>query len=365
MVFNLAGLLAVAEVVFRPHLLVPKLVVEDIRALKLHDLKARGVIGVVLDKDNCLTKPNNDALVQELRGAWPALIKTFGRENVLIVSNSAGTRDDAGFLQAESVSRHLGVPVLLHSTKKPGCAKTVQEYFQYRQNPQETGSGGRGRATLDQVAFDVAAASLFSSETPYSTATSSPQSAGNSGATRQKIMVIGDRVMTDVVLANRINKKRWRQPATSFEAIPVLTTRLWQTEGLGTRFMRAMETFAMRRASSYYRAKNVDAKVEWNDCVIHPPSPVPETIPMQAPRATRRPLNQYFSKQYLRQTAFKTGHGIAVLLAKLVSPILVRIKPVLQEARQAHYGFRVPEGYKRTKLLREVLEGRQGIVSKK
>ena len=48
------------------------------------------------------TKPKNDALVQELREAWPALIKTFGRENVLIVSNSAGTRDDAGFLQVSS-----------------------------------------------------------------------------------------------------------------------------------------------------------------------------------------------------------------------------------------------------------------------
>lgn len=80
MVFNAAGLLAVAEVIFRPHVLVPKLVVEgasyanyglcvsaiarnltnsatsraDIRALKLDKLKARGVVGVVLDKDNCL-----------------------------------------------------------------------------------------------------------------------------------------------------------------------------------------------------------------------------------------------------------------------------------------------------------------------
>lgn len=48
------------------------------------------------------TKPKNDALVQELREAWPALIRTFGRENVLIVSNSAGTRDDAGFLQVSN-----------------------------------------------------------------------------------------------------------------------------------------------------------------------------------------------------------------------------------------------------------------------
>lgn len=88
MVFNAAGLLAVAEFIFRPHLLVPKLVVEgtsyanhalcvfatarnvtdhptshvDIRALKLDKLKARGVIGVVLDKDNCLVSSRTRSL---------------------------------------------------------------------------------------------------------------------------------------------------------------------------------------------------------------------------------------------------------------------------------------------------------------
>jgi len=140
--FNAAGTLAVFQVIARPHLLLPKIIVKDIRQLDLKKLSSRGVTGVVIDKDNCLTKPLRDAVVPELLEAWPALIKHFGKKNVLIVSNSAGTRNDAGLLQAESVSRHLGVPVLLHAVKKPGWTSRPYLllypcfFFTYRQERQ-------------------------------------------------------------------------------------------------------------------------------------------------------------------------------------------------------------------------------------
>jgi hypothetical protein len=46
------------------------------------------------------TKPHEDQLVPQLADTWSNLIETFGRENVLIVSNSAGTNDDPGLVQA-------------------------------------------------------------------------------------------------------------------------------------------------------------------------------------------------------------------------------------------------------------------------
>jgi len=81
---------------------------------------------------------------------------------VLIVSNSAGTKIDAGEIQAESVSHHLAVPVLRHSTPKPGyaCISSIRAYFSSLRRP---------------IRDD-------------------------------ELIVVGDRVFTDVVLAKRMSK---------------------------------------------------------------------------------------------------------------------------------------------------------------
>jgi hypothetical protein len=91
----------------------------DISHLDWARFKANGVTGVVIDKDNCIvssvtpgtklgapadaygrqTKPHHDALEPTLQPAWDSLLRTFGPANVLIVSNSAGTRKDSMLLQ--------------------------------------------------------------------------------------------------------------------------------------------------------------------------------------------------------------------------------------------------------------------------
>lgn len=84
---------------------------------------------------------------------------------MLIVSNSAGTRDDPGLLQAESVTHHLRAPVLRHKSLKPSysCVRGVRSYF----------------------------ASLSSPVQPHD------------------LVVIGDRIFTDVVLARRLAPRPW------------------------------------------------------------------------------------------------------------------------------------------------------------
>ena len=47
---------------------------------------------------------------QELRKAYPG-------SRLLIVSNTAGTRDDTGYKQADVLERNTGVKVLRHDTK--------------------------------------------------------------------------------------------------------------------------------------------------------------------------------------------------------------------------------------------------------
>lgn len=96
---NFAGVLATAQALVRPAILQPRLVVPDISALDWAAFKARGVRGVVIDKDNCITRPAVDELFPALRPAWTELLRTFGPANVLVVSNSAGTAKDSLLLQ--------------------------------------------------------------------------------------------------------------------------------------------------------------------------------------------------------------------------------------------------------------------------
>lgn len=252
------------------------------------------------------------------------------------------------------------MPVLVHSTKKPGCAKAVRNYFSERVTPGQSDRKGKAKAvTLDQIALDVAAASAFSAETPSAPSTSSAAFTTTPPAVSPIILVIGDRVMTDVVLANRINKKHLRQSTSPvLQALPVLTTSLWQKEGLGTRLMRVLETFAMRRASAYYRRKGSASAEDWRDCVLEPALSLRQPAEI---RRARRPVYQVFSKAHFNHILSRLGRGIFGMSRRLLAPFFDRLEPILKEARQAQFGFRLPQSYQRAKALREVLDGRSAI----
>jgi len=49
--------------------------------------------------DHLKTLPHKDTIVPQIRDAWDQCRSTFGEGNVLIVSNSAGTRMDPGGIQ--------------------------------------------------------------------------------------------------------------------------------------------------------------------------------------------------------------------------------------------------------------------------
>ncbi|WWC86174.1 uncharacterized protein L201_001047 [Kwoniella dendrophila CBS 6074] len=115
--------------VVRPRLLRPHLRVPSIASVDFQSLKQEGYNAVVIDKDNCLTIPHKDDVYPPYQVAWNDLLSTFNPGRVLVVSNSAGTRKDPGGIAAESVSLSLRAPVLIHSQNKPGCSKNILEYF--------------------------------------------------------------------------------------------------------------------------------------------------------------------------------------------------------------------------------------------
>ena len=165
--------------------------------------------------------------VEFFQDAWRECRETFGEGNVLVVSNSAGTPQyDAGGiqvggkitsrssgckicnnafskppLQAESISYHLRAPVLRHNTPKPGysCIQGVRNYF-----------GSLPSAVRDD-----------------------------------ELVVIGDRIFTDVVMANRMKSgENGRGP------LAIWTSGVWTKEAMGVRWIEKKLVEAVTRTTN-------------------------------------------------------------------------------------------------------------------
>lgn len=164
---NLSGTLNAFRVLFSPGLCLPHHTVSSFNDLPIPLSKAfrRGekeadIRAVILDKDNCFAIPHQNevyapywAKFQELRRAYPG-------SRLLIVSNTAGTRDDPNSAQAKLLERNTGVQVLRHKAKKPGCGDEILSFYR------------------DQKDVDITSPS--------------------------QIAVVGDRLLTDAMMANMI-----------------------------------------------------------------------------------------------------------------------------------------------------------------
>ncbi|KIJ65984.1 hypothetical protein HYDPIDRAFT_181074 [Hydnomerulius pinastri MD-312] len=220
MPLNVPGLLVPFHLIWNPRVVLPHVVVTDIRQLDFLALRKAGYRGAVFDKDNCLTIPYKDPLVPELQVAWKECREVFGEGNVLIVSNSAGTKHDAGEIQAESVSHYLAVPVLRHKSPKPAysCINTIRAYF----------------STLREPIRD------------------------------DELVVVGDRIFTDVVTANRMHR-RSRPGATGKEqekeSSPKPNTQACGPLAIWTTGVWHKESMVMR----WFEKRLVDMVTRWTD----------------------------------------------------------------------------------------------------
>ncbi|PIL32839.1 hypothetical protein GSI_04956 [Ganoderma sinense ZZ0214-1] len=266
MPFNLPGILAPVHLIINPRLVVPSVVVKDIRQLDFQALYKAGYRGAVFDKDNCLTVPHEDRLVPELTDAWRECRETFGPGNVLVVSNTAGSHTDVGEIEAEAVSHHLCVSVLRHSSLKPSyaCIKSIRAYF----------------ASLPRPVRD------------------------------EELVVVGDRLLTDVIMANRMARKARRQESGSGsedekralvgENVPtpgrvgplaVWTEGLWKREGL---LLRTIEKGMLRGVERWVLGPQEKA---WRESLQHRfVKPVPAEVGPVKERGWARRLWERFSK---------------------------------------------------------------------
>lgn len=152
--FNVSATLNVSRLFYNPSLCLPHATVCSFDKLTIPFNLPTPIKGVVLDKDNCFAKDHDDKVWPQYKSTWELLQSSYPKENLLIVSNSAGTDDDIDHKQAEKLENDTGVTVLRHSTKKPGCHDEILQYFKDR------------------------------------------------GISNSEIVVIGDRLFTDMLMAN-------------------------------------------------------------------------------------------------------------------------------------------------------------------
>ncbi|WCK53522.1 YqeG family HAD IIIA-type phosphatase [Aneurinibacillus sp. Ricciae_BoGa-3] len=93
-------------------LLVPDLHVESVYEIDLHELKARGIKGIITDLDNTLIEWNRPDATPKLV-QWMREVEELGF-SVVIVSNNKQTR-------VSKVAEPLGVPYI-HQARKPTLA---------------------------------------------------------------------------------------------------------------------------------------------------------------------------------------------------------------------------------------------------
>lgn len=129
---NTKALVTLASVIRRPYLAAPHVHVATISDVDYTAMRDQcGIKAVVFDKDNTLTAPYATEVHPNAEVGLRSALDVFGRSNVAILSNSAGTKDDPGYEDAERIEKEMGIAVIRHDEKKPGglCLAEVMKHF--------------------------------------------------------------------------------------------------------------------------------------------------------------------------------------------------------------------------------------------
>lgn len=155
---NISGTFNALKLLYNPSAFLPHVTVSTFNQLPI-PLRAPGgekIKVVLLDKDNCFAEPHSNKVWPEYQEVWNKLREEYPGGRLMIVSNTSGSSSDPDGSQAKLLEQETGIEVFRHTDKKPGCHNEILEYLK-----------GQG---LIESAKDVA--------------------------------VVGDRLMTDVAMAN-------------------------------------------------------------------------------------------------------------------------------------------------------------------
>ncbi|CEJ80811.1 Putative HAD-like superfamily protein [[Torrubiella] hemipterigena] len=139
---NLSASLNVTRLLFKPNLCLPHHTVSNFNDLPIpldkafeKSGRATNIKAVVLDKDDCFAYPDAKEVYEPYKKHFERLRAAYPGRKLLVVSNTSGaTTWDKDLKQAAEVEKSTGVHVLPHSVKKPGCGPEIMAYF--KQHPE-------------------------------------------------------------------------------------------------------------------------------------------------------------------------------------------------------------------------------------
>jgi len=125
---NIPGLVGIRDVLLNKKLLIPTWSLNSVAELDINELMTLGIKYLVFDKDNTLSLPYGDDIHPLLENKMKEIHDNFD-SRIAILSNSAGSSDDIDYKDAKKYENSLGVPVIRHKIKKPGCINEVLLHF--------------------------------------------------------------------------------------------------------------------------------------------------------------------------------------------------------------------------------------------
>jgi phosphatidylglycerophosphatase GEP4 len=105
-----------------------------------------------------LTGPYENEIHPDARFGLDQALLVFGKEGVAILSNSAGTKDDPGYVDAIAIEAALGINVIRHDEKKPGGLQEVMRHFEI---PEGDEASSRICMVGDRLLTDIVFGNLY------------------------------------------------------------------------------------------------------------------------------------------------------------------------------------------------------------
>ncbi|KAF2859957.1 HAD-superfamily phosphatase [Piedraia hortae CBS 480.64] len=189
---NLSGSAHFFRLFTNPSLCLPHYTIHTFDQLPVPLFPEKDIRAIILDKDNCFAQKKTNTIHPPYRQKFEQLRAAYPGNKLIIVSNTAGSGDDPSLTDAARVEKATGVAVLPHSTKKPGCGVEVLKFLR----------------EADDVGI------------------TSPS----------QVAVVGDRLFTDVMMANTMGAHAvWVRDGVV------------EDRGLLTRVEKGLERFLTRR----------------------------------------------------------------------------------------------------------------------
>jgi len=234
---NTKALITLASVCRRPYIASPHIHVPTISHVNYESMRDYcGIKAIIFDKDNTITAPYATDVHERAALGLRSALDIFGHDNVAILSNSAGTKDDVDYEDALKIEHDMGINVIRHDVKKPGGMEEVLRHFE--------GSGVQDGSELcvvgDRLLTDIVFGSLHGMLTVHCLplCTGVENKGDNTIAsiirTLENKMMYGDWFIPKSIRQRTLKHKRWlgeehRPLILNPDQILELETKLGQT----------------------------------------------------------------------------------------------------------------------------------------